>query len=314
MELKCNEATKQPDDKLEMKGIEGVIFKKGRMKKDIQVFGKNGYVANDAHDFYIENNARIVSEDFTIRSPNFFLKDQAIMKTGKKVNYEAKDLKGVAKKGMEYYLKLNVLKFFKTRGHYKRDDRNFSFKTDILWVIDKDKLMIMEKKAVIREAESILRSGWISIKFTDEYDHIKKASSRKNSYLYIEEGEKKEIKEIKSDIITSFYNEQGKLTQITIIQNGEILLKSENNHTMIASDLIEMRFNAASGKITDIGIPSRGQIENKGKTEFRIIADKIKADYNEEGELVFCKGTGNSEFIIDEYRGGGEALSYNIKQ
>ena len=102
MELKCNEATKKPDDKLEMKDIEGIIFKKGRMNKDIKVFGKKGYVANNAHNFYIEDDARIVSEDFTIKSLNFFLKDQAILSTKKKVLYQTKDLEGAAIRGMEY--------------------------------------------------------------------------------------------------------------------------------------------------------------------------------------------------------------------
>ncbi len=314
MEIKSSEALKETDDKLVMKDIEGVIFKKGRMNKDIQVHAKKGYVANNNHNFYVENDARIVSEDFTISSQNFFLKDQALMNTKKKVDYKTEDLKGIAKRGMEYYLKLNVLKFFKTSGHYRRDNRDFSFKTDVLWVIDKDKLMVMENKAVIREANSILRSGWISVKFTDKFERIKEAASQKNSYLYIEEREKKEIKEIKSDIITSFYNKNGKLTKITVMQNAEILLKSKTNHTTIASDLIEMRFDPASGKIKDISIPSPGQIENKGKTDFRITANKINANYNEDGELSYCQGTGDTEFIIDEYKGKAENLSYDIEK
>jgi len=314
MEIKCSEALKEKDDKLVMKDIEGVVFKKGRMNKDIQVQAKNGYVTNNNHNFYIENDARIVSEDFTIGSQNFLLKDQALMNTKKKVNYKTEDLKGTAKRGMEYYLKLNVLKFFKTSGHYRRDNRDFSFKTDVLWVIDKDKLMVMENKAVIREANSILRSGWISVKFTDKFERIKEAASQKNSYLYIEDREKKEIKEIKSDIITSFYNKNGKLTKITVMQNAEILLKSETNHTIIVSDLIEMTFDAASGKIKNINIPSPGQIENKGKTDFTITANKINANYNEDGELSYCQGTGNAEFIIDEYKGKAESLSYNIEK
>jgi lipopolysaccharide transport protein LptA len=314
MEVKCSEALKESDDKLVMKGIEGVIFKKGRMNKDIQVHAKKGHVANNNKNFYMENDARIISEEFSISSRNFLLKDQSLMNTGEKVHYNTEDLKGIAKKGMEYYLKLNVLKFFKTRGHYKRDDRDFSFKTDVLWVIDKDKLMVMENKAVIREQNSILRSGWLSIKFTDKFDRIKEAASQKNSYLYIEDREKKEIKEIKSDNITSFYNKSGKLTKITVMQNAEILLKSEANHTMIASDLIEMHFDAASGKIKKISIPSPGLIENKGKTDFRITANTINANYNKDGELSDCQGTGNTEFIIDEYKGKAETLSYNIEK
>ncbi|MCP4217288.1 MAG: hypothetical protein GY765_21775, partial [bacterium] len=125
--LKCSQLEQVEKDKDQMKDIEGTILKKGRLDKDIKVSGLNGYVTNNKHDFFIQDNAKIISDDFTMRSHSFFLKDQAEMHTKKKVHYETKNLKGVARAGMEFFLKINVLKFFKTRGHYKRDDRDFEF-------------------------------------------------------------------------------------------------------------------------------------------------------------------------------------------
>ncbi|MCP5106972.1 MAG: LPS export ABC transporter periplasmic protein LptC [bacterium] len=314
MELKCSTANKETDDKTIMQNIEGVIFKKGRMNQDIQVFGDDGYVANDAHNFFIENNARIVAETFKLRSRSFLLEDQAELETEKKVHYETENLKGVAREGMKYYLKLNVLKLFKTRGHYNRNDRDFQFKTDVLWLIDQDNMMVMEKDAVIKEKNSILRSGWISVQFTDGFKRIVEAASQVNSYFYLEDPEKKEIKEIKSDNITSYYDDHGKLSKVSVLQNGEILLKNETNHTMIASDAIHMNFNVETGKLTRINIPSHGQVENTGKSQFRVSAESINADYNEAGDLVYCEGKGNCDFIIDEYRGLADTLLYNIEK
>lgn len=314
MELKCSEAEKETEDKTVMKNIEGVIFKKGRMNKDIQVHGRNGYVANNAHNFYVEGDARVASEDFNLRSLNFLLEDQAEMSTEKKVHYQTKNLKGVARKGMRFYLNLNVLKLFKTRGHYKRDNRDFDFKTDVLWVIDKDNMIVLEKNNVIREANSILRSGWISLTFTKDFKRILEAASQVNSYFYMEDKEKKETREIKGENITSYYNDSGKLTKITVVKNGEILLKSETDHTMIVSDLIEIYLNEDTGKIMRVSIPSPGRIENTGKTEFRVTADQMNADYNEAGELAYCEGRGNTDFTIDDYQGIAETLLYDIEK
>jgi lipopolysaccharide transport protein LptA len=313
MELKSSEAVKESDDKLVMKDIEGLVFKKGRMNKDIRVFGDHGYVANNSHNFYVEKNARITSDDFDVKGPDFFLKDQANITTKNKVRYEAKDLKGIAMGGLEYYLKINVLKFFNTRGRYHRDERDFSFKTDILWVIDDENLVLLEKRSVVREGETILRSGWLSLHFTDNFKRIVEAASQKNSYFFTEDPEKNESKEIKADNITSYYDEHGKLTKVKVMQNGVVSLTNETNHTIIHSDLIEMRFDPETGKATGIAIPGSGQIENTGKTDFRITAQKINADYNEEGELTFCQSKGNSEFIIDDYKGISEMLSYDIE-
>lgn len=311
--LRSSEAHKETDDKMVMKNVEGVIFKKGHMNKDINVSGKNGYVADKANTFYMENDARITSEDFDIRSRSFLLEDQSEMHSQRKVHYKAKDLNGVAREGMRYYLKTNVLKFFKTRGHYRRDKKEFEFKADTLWVIDEENLMVMESNAVIREKGSILRSGWISMHFTKGFKRITEAASQRQSYFYIEDKEKNEIKEIKADNITSYYNEAGKLSKVSVIQNGEIQLKDESNFTMIVSDLIEMNFSPESGKLSSINIPKPGQVENTGKTQLRIIADKITGNYNDNGELAFCEGIGNCDFIVDDYRGTADNLSYDIE-
>lgn len=311
--LRSSEAHKEKGDKMVMKNVEGVIYKKGSMNKDINVSGKDGYVANKANTFYMENDARITSEDFDIRSRSFLLEDQAELHSERKVNYKAKDLVGIAREGMRYYLKTNVLKLFKTRGHYHRDQKDFEFKTDILWIIDEENLLVMEANAVIREKGSILRSGWISIHFTDKFKRITEAASQRESYFYLEDKEKHEIKEIKADNITSYYNEAGKLSKVAVLQHGEINLKDESNFTVILSNVVEMNFHPESGKLSSVNIPEPGQVENTGKTKLRIISDKITANYNDKGELSFCEGIGNCDFIVDDYRGTSDTLSYNIE-
>lgn len=312
MELKCTEAINESENKTDMKNIEGIIYKKGRMNKDINVSGKRGYVENNSQNFFIEGDAKVASDDFSLKAPSFLLEGQAEMSTEKKVDYIAKDLQGIANSGLRYYLKLNVLKLFNTQGRYKRDNRNFDFSTDILWVIDKDKLVVMEKNTNIREANAILKSDWISLKFSDHFEHITEVTSQKNSYFFQEDKEKQETKEIKSENLSSYYDDAGKLTSIIVMQKGEILIATKNDHITINSDKIEMYFDPESGQVTRINIPIPGLVENTGKTKFRITADTINATYNQKGELSTCEGTGNTNFTINDYHGTADKLFYDI--
>ncbi|MCU0287032.1 MAG: hypothetical protein MUF15_11625 [Acidobacteria bacterium] len=314
MELKCKEAINESEDKTDMKNIEGVIYKKGRMNKDINVSALSGYVANNSQNFFIEGDANVTSEGFSLKGPSFLLEGQAEMSTEKKVDYITKDLHGVAENGIRFYLKLNVLKLFNTHGRYKRENRNFDFKTGVLWVIDKDKLVVMEKNTVIRDTNTILRSDWFSLKFHGNFQHIAEATSQKSSYLYFDDKEKHESKEIKAEIISSFYNELGKLTRVLVMQNSEVLLRTKTDHTLINADKMEMFYDPETGRATRIDIPNPGQIENTGKTKFRVTADTINAAYNNKGELSTCEGKGNTDFIIDDYHGTADRLFYDISR
>lgn len=228
IKIRCSQSERGEKDELVLKNIEGLIYKKGRMNKDIKVFGDRGIVSNSNQNFFIEQNARIASDDFDLKSPSFLLKDQAVLTSDKKVSYKTKSMSGTAHKGLEYFLKLNVLRFFKARGHYKRNGRDFSYKTDSLWIMEKDNLVVFEKKVVINEKGTILRSDWLSAKFTEGFKKIAESTAQKNCYFFFEDPEKNESREIRSSNINNLYNEEGKLHQVKVQQNAEILLKKRN--------------------------------------------------------------------------------------
>lgn len=314
LELTCSEAFKESNDKTLMKNIQGLIFKEGRMDRDIKIFGDEGFVENNYYNFYVEGNARLVSKDFIIYSKHFKLKDRAELFSAPKVNYQTDVLKGSATKGMEYYINSNTLKFNKTRGTYKRDNRSFDYQTNVWWFFEKSKVMALEKKVVIKEDKSLLRSDWVTLTFNDDLAHLVEASTQNNSYLYMEDPKKKEIKEIKSANIVNRYDNEGHLTYLKVMKNAQILLKSETNRTLIFSDSVEMNFDGSTGRTKDAHIPMRGVIENTGKTRFKVIADTIDVQYNQEGEISRCQGTGNVEFIIEEYKGLTNKIDYNIEK
>ena len=314
LELTCSEAFKESNDKTLMKNIQGLIFKEGRMDRDIKVFGDEGYVENNFYNFYIEGNARLASKDFIISSKYFNLKDRAELFSAPLVHYQTDVLKGSASKGMEYYISANTLKFNKTKGTYKRDNRSFDYKTDVWWFFEKSKVMALEKRVVIREDKSLLRSDWVTLEFNDDLNQVVKTSTQNNSYLYMEDPEKNEIKEIKSANIVNLYDNEGHLTHLRVMKNAQILLESKTNRTLIRSNSVEMNFDGPTGKTKNVHIPMRGVIENTGKTRFKVIADTIDIQYNQEGEISRCQGTDNVEFIIEEYKGLTDKINYNIEK
>jgi len=314
LELTCSEAFKESNDKTLMKKIQGLIFKEGRMDRDIKVFGDEGYVENNFYNFYVEGNARLVSKDFIISSEHFKLKDRAELFSAPVVYYQTDVLKGSATKGMEYYINSNTLKFNKTKGTYKRDKRSFDYKTNVWWFFEKSKVMALEKKVVIKEDKSLLRSDWVTLKFNDDLTQVVETSTQNNSYLYTQDTEKNEIKEIKSANIVNLYDDKGHLTFMRVMKDAHILLQSETNRTLIVSQSVEMNVDGPTGKTKNVNIPMRGVIENTGKTSFKVIADAIDVQYNQQGEISRCQGTGNVEFIIEKYKGLTNKIHYNIEK
>jgi lipopolysaccharide transport protein LptA len=312
LELTCSEAYKESNDKTLMKKIQGLIFKEGRMDRDIKIFGDEGFVENNFYNFYVEGNARLVSKDFIISSEHFNLKNRAELFSAPVVHYQTDVLKGSATNGMEYYINSNTLKFNKTKGTYKRDKRRFDYQTNVWWFFEKSKVMALEKEVVIKEDKSLLRSDWVTLKFNDDLTRVVETSTQNNSYLYMEDTEKNEIKEIKSANIVNLYDDEGHLTFLKVMKDAQILLKSETNRTLIVSQSVEMNFDGPTGKTKSVNIPMRGVIENTGKTGFKVIADTIDVQYNQEGEISRCQGTGNVEFIIEEYKGLTNKINYNI--
>lgn len=314
LEIKCAEYQQKTQDRTLMKKIEAFIFKKGKMNSDVRVHGDQGYVENNKHDFFIEKNARLISEDYVIFSKYFTLKDRAEMRSSPKVTYQTKALKGTAAAGLELYLNINTLKLYDTSGTYKRKNRTFNYKANVLWVMEPQQMVVLEKDSEIRDQRSILRSDWIAVKLTEDMKQIVQATSQKSSYLYAEDREKNEIKEIKSEVIDSFYDEDGNVTKALVIKDAQILLKSETSQTLLLSDYVEMNFDGPSGKLKNMNIPQRSRIENTGENQFKVIADNSRVVYNENGEIRYCEGSGRVRFVVEKYRGGTAKIHYNLEK
>lgn len=314
--LKCSESKKVPEDKILMKNIQATIFKKGKLEKDIHISGDKGFIKNNLHDFSISKNAKIISGDTLIESKSFYLKDRDILTSKNIVNYKTKTLTGLAKSGMRASLLRNILYFYNTSGIYKKGNRSFDFKTDIMKFRDDIKTLRLHNNSSIKSKEALLRGDKISIVFTDDYKNIKEARSWGNCYFYMEKDSDhsgKEIREINAGQIKDSYDDNGNLEKTLIKEDAIVKIKNKLNTTKISSHLIEIYYNKISKSISNIQIPKPCVIENKGKNNFKITATKVAIAYDKKGEIDSCNSRGSSKIIFEEYKGSSSSTYYNLK-
>lgn len=313
IELNCTHSRRVEKDKLEMRNIDAKVLKKGKMNKDIRIMGDEGFAANNFHDFEIRKNGRIISEDFEIHSDKFFLKNRANLKSKIKVDYRTATMEGTARKGMEYYVKLNVIKFFDTAGKYLRNNREHRYKTGTLWFIENERKLIMQKDAGIRSDQSILKSDWVATIFHEDMKTIQEASAIGNSYLLMgnPDKEQNDFKEIKAQNIKSYYDEGGRLTYVDIMKEAEVVIASPTNRTGIRSELLKILFDPETEKVSEIQVLQPGEMRNKGQTDFNLLAGEMNLQF-EEGEVKFCRGVKDCRLKLEDYGIEADELRYNV--
>jgi len=315
IEFKCIESKIEHNNKIAMKKVDGTIFKKGRMNKDLKIIADKGLFENDFYNFFIEKNAKLISDNFIIKSDSFFLKDRLIFSTDKIVHFKVENLNGYARKGMKFNIKLNILKLFDTEGTLKKSNKIFKYKTAELIFVEKNKALILQRESKIESKDSLLKSNRIAMKFTDDLKKVKFSVASGNCHLIL--GDKKksnDYKEIRSEDIRSFIDLEAKeanIKKLVISKKGSVQIKTESNLTKMESDLIGIYFEKDTGKIESIKMLSYGRVKNRGKTNFFISSNKMELNFDN-GEIKLCKAKGRCDFKIDEYKGKSDILTYDI--
>ncbi len=315
IELSCTHSKRAEKDKLEMRNIDARILKKGKMNKDIRITGDEGFAANNFHDFEIRKNGRIISEDFEIKSEKFFLKSRANLKSKIKVDYRTATLEGTARKGMEYYVKLNVIKFFDTSGKYIRNDREHQYKAGTLWFIENERKLVMQKQAGIKSDQSILNSDWVAMIFYDDMKTIQEASAIGKSYLLLGNPDKNQndYKEIDAENIKSNYDEKGRLLNVEIMKNAQVQIASEKNKTAIRTDYLKILFDPETEKVTEIQVLQPGELRNTGQTDFNLLAGSMTLQFKG-GDIAFCLGKGDCRLKLEGYGIEADEIRYNVEK
>ncbi len=314
LEIQCRESQKQGDDRLRMKGVKVTIFDTEKQKDDIQVTAEAGTFSNNFHDFFIQGKARIFSSDFSLFSPNFNLKDRDILTSKERVRFKLENAHGEAASGLRYYINHKVLKLFGCDGVWIREGLPFDFRCRVFWVFKKKNLVILDGDAELAGNHSTLRSGWISMQFTDDFVTLQTTNAVGKSFFHHKANaglETEQEREITANIIKMQNDPEGRPQLLQAHGQGRVVLIDPASKGQLESDEIEIQLNAETQNLEMVRVLQPGSLSNRGKENVGISADSLQADFDKQGRLSRVHAQGKCRFSTDDFSGSSASLDHD---
>lgn len=311
IELKSSRSRKGEKDRIYMEDLDARVLSKGRMSEDIHVTGEEGYVENNYHNFLVRKNAAITSKSFTLKAKRFFLKDRALLRSQDTVTFNLRNLEGTAAKGLTYYLKQNLIKLFGVRGVHRRRGGEYHFQADILWFMEDEHKLILEKNAGIQGPDSQLKGNWISITFDSENKVVRETKSQGNVHLHTEQSQDPpRMRNIRCGILTGLHDENGDIHNLKLVHNVMVNLRRGERRSRIRSEILDVYFLPGGEKLDRIDVPSGGEVLNTGGSQFTALADRMHFTFKD-GELATWNGEGNGSLRSRDFSCRSDRIDYN---
>ena len=314
LEIKCRESQKQGEDQLLMKGITATIFKADKLDKDIHIAADAVTASSNFYTFFVHDHARIFSNDFSLASQSFLLKDRDILSSKDTVDFELKDIRGRAVDGLQYYLNQKTLKLFGCKGIWTRAGKPYDFRAQTLWSFQKKNLLILQKNAEVTGSGATVRSDWLSLQFDGDFANLQTASATGKSYFHsaADPGNGREqSREISANLINMMYDSQGRLQQVQVQGSGQIVLVDAGNKGRVESEAIEISLRAETQTLETVRTLSRGSLASQGRDNIQVQADSLLATYGKDGTLARVQAEGSCEFATDDFSGTAGRLDYD---
>jgi len=311
IELKSSRSRKGEKDRIYMDDLDARVLSKGRMSEDIHVTGEEGYVENNYHNLLVRKNAAITSKSFSLKAERFFLKDRALLRSKDPVTFNLRDLEGNAAKGLTYYLKQNLIKLFKVRGIHRRRGGEYRFQAEVLWFIEDEHKLILEKNAHIQGPDSQLKGNWISITFDNENKVVRETKSQGKVHLHTElSQDPPRMRNIRCGILTGLHDENGDIQNLKLVHDVTVNLRRGERRSRIRSEILDVFFLPGGEKIDRIDVPSGGEVLNTGGSQFTALADRMRFTFKD-GELSTWDGEGNGSLRSKDFSCRSDRIDYN---
>jgi lipopolysaccharide export system protein LptA len=316
LEIKCLESQKKEDDKLFMKKITATIFKANKLEEDIHVSADSGYAKNDFNDFHLQDNALVSSPSFTLSSRSFDLKDLNVLSTNDAADFTLRNVKGQAKNGLLYIFKNKYLKMFRPRGRLIRDGNSYDFQARFLRLINKQKMLHLDREALVDGENSTLRANRISLQFDQDFVNMEGAAAFGECVFEAFENDgsgRRQKWRITGNQIKMLNDPQGRLEKIAIRGDGKISLgDKKNNHGRIESGNIEIFLNSETQALQKIQARTPGTLTQRGSDNLTVSADSFLATYSKEGILSEIQAEKKCKFLTDDFSGTAASLDYSV--
>lgn len=315
MEIRCRETQPGSDDKLYLKTIRAVIFQKGRMAKDVQVYGNQGEVFYNFNFFVIRDHARIVSGDLALTSSRFELRDQEYLTTSEPVEFKLnRSLSGRSAQGLESYLNDNSLRLFQVEGSFLSQGKNYFFNSDQLWVFSDDEFLVMSGKNRLRSEDSQLQGKLLYVRFGKDFRDIQMSTSLGRSRFVQEKSfpdRPAQWCDFRSNLMRCTYDGGTAVKEILAQDNGSLILEDGKNRSEIQSDQITAWFDQATQTARRIRAEYPAQALARGDQRVTLKGYEIEMRYDPLGQFESLQARRGGEFQLDEFQGTAVAVDYD---
>lgn len=290
--------------------IQGVIYKSKKFKNDIRFSGNSGYVENEYKNFLLKGDARIESEEITLNSDRFFMEGNSLISNKSRTDFKLKNLKGIARKGINYHMELGVINLLKASGTYLKSGKEYHFICNKLMILKELNRVVFKGNAHIKSDDSTMKGKEIILRFDKDFKKLERTDIRGKGYFYTRGDKKGEFRELLGNKIITEFDENENIKKIDVTKNGILNLHGKGSSFKAESNLIYIRFDHISKKLKSVKLMREGKINVTGKRSFNISARRIRIQYDKEGEIENCNTRGDTEFTMSEYSGNCQTLNY----
>jgi len=320
LEIRCDSSKKNIDelqseksDRMNLYGIKGIIYKKGKISSNTNFSSTKGYVESNFSTLFLNGEVKIESKDLLLESDHILMEGNSLISTDCNVEYWLKDLDGISEKGLEYHIKIDVLNFFSTTGNFIKENKKYSYKTDKLIILGKLNKIVFKGNSLIQSAYSKLKGNEITLVFTDDFKKISRSVVTGDGYVLIKEIGDGNFKEARGGRIGVILAENGYLRSLDIKKNGILNIKRDRDKLKIEAGSIFVKFNPENDKISFVRNLRGSKINVSGKNRFIINSNRARIHYNKNGEVISCIAITNCEFKFKGISGTSGKIEYEPK-
>lgn len=290
--------------------IKGVIYKSKKFRNDVKFSGNSGYVENEYKNFLLKGDARIGSEEVTLTSNRFFMEGSSLISNTSVTDFKLKNLKGVARKGISYHMKIGVINLFKASGTYIRSGKEYHFRCNRLMVLNKVNRVVFIGNAHIQSDDSTMKGKEIILRFNKDFKNLKRTDIKGKGFFYTKLKKRGEFRELKGHKIIAAFDESGHIKKIDISRNGIINFSQKGSEMRAESDLMYIRFDSVSKNLSHIKLMKKGRVTSTGKNPFTISARRIRVIYGEKGDIEYCNSNVDVVMTIRKFKAECRKMTY----
>ncbi len=314
LEVWCRTSRKQGEDRLLLTGIRALVFRKGKMDRDLTITGDSGNASSNFVNFAITRNARISGSDLLLESGRFELLDLEQVRATQPVRFRIKNIAGRAERGLQADLPKNDYRLSSVAGSVQVKGSTYQHREQYLHYFRDQQLLLLEGVEDIHGEGTQAGCSHLRVEFSAaDSQFLKRILASENCRLEqvkrLADG-RLQTRLVESGTIENLYDERGRLRQTVIRENGRLRTSSGSVRTDLAADEIRLLFDPHSGAIRSAHA-SAGTLTQEGRRALFLSAGVLDATFSAAAEIESFQARTGSLWRLGDWRGIGGDVVYD---